>query len=238
MSARRFVFLLMIAGCVLWGPAAKGDVLYNLSADWSLTANPNGVWSYNQGSTPLPVEQDNWAGVGLDGWTTTTAYVNPPAWGKADAAAYNWEADDVVGHSTNSGNPALATIVWTSPGDGTIDILGQAWDGFHASDRDDNWFLWVGGTKVAEHYSVFGVAKNSAAAQFANNLVPGGSLTGLPVVAGETLTFQIQATSVYGHFVGVDLTVDYSEVPEPATAGAALLGLAGVLAGLRRSFKR
>src|SRR5260221_5955564 len=47
-----------IAGGGLHSLALKGaapSAAFSLSGDWSNTTNPNGPWSYNQGSTRLPL---------------------------------------------------------------------------------------------------------------------------------------------------------------------------------------
>src|SRR6266478_1004430 len=53
---------------------AAPSAAFSLSGDWSNTTNPNGPWSYNQGSTPLPL---------VPVWTagnSAFAGCNQPAW--------------------------------------------------------------------------------------------------------------------------------------------------------------
>jgi hypothetical protein len=189
--------------------------VYSVGADWSLAANPNGPWSYNQGTSPLPFVQVDWGGVtGETFWTTTSSGIVPPAWAKAvtTIVAGRWEPGDVVGHSTN-GFGVTANITWTSPAAGWITLSGKAWDAGHAVGRDDAWRLYVAGDLVAQRSSVVGIARADDAALFSTNLQPGKGLTSLPVAAGDTVVFEIQATTSLGHFVGVDLTIDL--VPAP-----------------------
>src|ERR1700722_8738797 len=44
--------------CLVFGAMASHASLieYDLASDFSTTLNPNGVWSYVQGSTPLPLQ--------------------------------------------------------------------------------------------------------------------------------------------------------------------------------------
>src|ERR1700732_5005953 len=68
----------MVAILLLATPAAKATT-YDLNADWSNSSNPNGVWSYNEGTNPLPF-QANWGNAG----TFTGAQ---PAWARSAGTA-------------------------------------------------------------------------------------------------------------------------------------------------------
>jgi hypothetical protein len=208
--------------------------VYNLGADWSSVANPNGVWSYNQGAAPLPFYQTNWAGVGGDGWTTTSTGIVPPAWILAVSAFGNAAVGDVVVHSTNFGGP-LARVTWTSPGPGVLEISGQAWDVAHIAGRDDEWTLYLNATPLATRASILGVVKDSANAAFANNLLIGQSLTSLAVNAGDVVSFEVRQTqNNNGHFTGVDLSIEL--VPEPSAVALAGVGL--LIVGAGRTVRR
>src|SRR5215472_10203317 len=78
----RLLKFAVLAGLIL--VAISGDALaatiFSLSGNWSNTTNPNGPWSYNQGSTPLPLVPDfTGAGTGLIG-------CNQPAWAPSNNA--------------------------------------------------------------------------------------------------------------------------------------------------------
>jgi hypothetical protein len=200
-----------LAALLLSAAVADAGTVFDVGEDWSLLSNPNGAWSYNQGATPLPFVQIDWGAVsGETFWATTDAGTVPPAWGKAvtTRAANHWEVGDVIGHSTTPPG-VTANITWTSPAAGTIAISGKAWDATHIVGRDDTWRLSVAGDLVAQRASVLGIAKSDETALFSNNLVPGKSLVDLPVAKGDTVVFEIQALTSVGHFVGVDLTIDY-----------------------------
>jgi hypothetical protein len=201
----------VVAALLAPASLAHAGTLYNVGVDWSLEANPSGPWSYNQGTTALPFVQVDWGGVtGETFWTTTSSGVVPPAWAKAvtTRGADHWEPGDVIGHSTTPPG-TTANITWTSPAAGTITISGRAWDAEHIPGRDDAWRLRVAGDLVAERASIVGVARSDTGALFSGNLVAGKTLAGLPVAKGDTVVFEIQATTATGHFVGVDLTIDY-----------------------------
>jgi hypothetical protein len=138
--------------------------------------------------------------------------------------------------SVSYGGPsAYLDINWTAPGDGIISITGSAWDdGFYA-DRDANWWLSVGGTTIASHGSVYGLVRTDSAAQFSNNLLPGDSLTGITVTAGEVVEFAVATDTYVGHFVGVqeDITLNTS-VPDPCSTLGLLGGAFALIGALKR----
>lgn len=228
--------LLLSAG--LFVPFASGGVIYDLRSEWSLASNPNGVWSYNQGSTPLPYTQAGWGGISETFWATTTSGTLPPAWARIDnsqGVANHWDLGSVVGHSTTpvagAGPESLGAVWWTSPAAGVISVSGRAWDAYHYADRDDQWRLFINGIMVAARGSIHYIARNDPEALFANNLEAGQALDGWVVAAGDSVVFEIQSLTYAGHFVGVDLTVDLEprqtgEIPEPSLALPVLAAIA------------
>jgi hypothetical protein len=240
MSNRFIPGMVAIVSLLAVAQLSRADTLYSLSTDWSNTSNPNGVWSYNQGSSPLASHQTNWAGTGGDGWTTSTSGINPPAWLQQNGSPVlpNLAIGDVFVHSSN-GSDANANVTWTSPASGTIDISGQAWDVEHQTGRDDAWTLSLNNIPIAFRGSIVGVAKNSAAANFANNPIP-HSLNNLLVSTGDVVRFEIhETTGQAGHFSGVDLNIDLAPsaaapLPGAATAGMALMSVLGGTKWLRR----
>ncbi len=250
MSFRSAMLAALSLAGVLCSPLASGGVIYDLRSDWSLASNPNGVWSYNQGTAPLPYTQAGWGGVPETFWATTSNSTLPPAWAKVqNQSSYSgtdkWEIGDVVGHSTTpiagAGPESLGNVSWTSPSAGAISISGRAWDAYHYTDRNDQWRLFVNGVMVAARGSVYGIEKSDSEALFTNNLEAGQSLDGWAVAPGDLVVFEIQSLTNAGHFVGVDLTIELEdrqtgEVPEPSMALPVLAVLAaGILARRKRS---
>ncbi len=152
--------------------------VYDLSSNWSNSSNPNGPWSYNQGSTRLPfVSNFNFAN------TVQPLSCNQPAWAPSNApgsflpvflqlnactAAYlNTEdalaktaAGDVAVHTVDgfNGNPSLgpANILFTLPasgGAGAYTITGSLWDTLPGSatsaSRPQDWSLLLNGVQIA-----------------------------------------------------------------------------------------
>src|SRR3954454_12580688 len=62
---------------------ASGATTNDLKEDWSDTSNPNGVWSYNQGPSPLPHVNCGFLSCGVP----FTCCV--PAWSRANACSSN-----------------------------------------------------------------------------------------------------------------------------------------------------
>ena len=220
---------------LLWTLAANGAILtYDLSAQWSAVDNPNGSWSYNQAGVPLLFHQNNWSSIpGLNGWTASAVGVSPPGWFQATVAYPEIELNDITVHSTSFDGP-LANVTWTSPFPGTIDVIGQVWDVVHVDNRDGEWTLHVNNIAIASRSSVVGVAKHSAEADFASNVIAGHSLDAILVNAGDVVMFQIgkNPASSFGHFTGVEISIELTTVPVPAAAWLFGSGL-GILFGRR-----
>ena len=219
---------LLAGGAYLMSGSA--GVLYDLQSDFSTIQNPNGPWSYNQAGGPI-LSPITGAGIGLPylvGWgpsldmnrSITTVTGTPDAFWKDLAVG------DVVMHTAGT----EMSITWTSPGAGTIDISGAAWDAYFDSGRDASWTLLVNGAAVAAHGSVFGLLRTDAAASFANNILPARTLTGLPVSPGDMVELTTDSSAYsYGHMMGLDITLDFTAVPEPISSGGAVLALLGVV---------
>ena len=211
--------------CTAISSATASLTTYDLTSDFSTTANPNGVWSYEMNGAPITQPLN--FGVAL-GWG-----YNPVADSSIlQSVAAGWGQDvqvgDIVMHAPSqyNGPGAFLDFKWTSPASGTISISGKAWAASFYADRDANWTLSVGGTDIASRAGVYGVYRSDSAAQFDSNLLPGGSLTGINVTAGEVVEFTVKTDTVYGHFVGVQESITLNtSVPEPSTciAGALLL---------------
>lgn len=86
---------------------------FDLTADWSDTQNPNGVWSCNEGPHPLPhvafweSSFGNWS-VGQPGWAKSENGNNRiPFWFRVTGTpnfTHDWQAGDVVVHTPDNFN--------------------------------------------------------------------------------------------------------------------------------------
>ncbi len=210
----------------------RGDtIVYNLKSQFSTSQNPNGLWSYNLGSSPITRFQtaDCLAGWSCAGdWNgSIVQMISPPGGGYQ----HDWIVGDITVHPLSwyyGGQSEFVNITWTSPFAGTISISGIAWDAAFYAGRDTSWELTAAGTLLASRSSVYGLYRTDLEASFVNNLLSGKSLTDIPVQAGDVVMFQVEATTSDGHWVGIDM--DITLVPEPTTivlltfGGLALLG--------------
>lgn len=221
---------------ISWTASASS---FSLSGDWSSTTNPNGPWSYNQGTTPLPL---------VPGWGSIAAGgCNQPAWAPSanvgnflpgfmqpnscalsifgidpNNGLANVMAGDIVTHTVDgfNGNLALgvANFKFTLPGGGgAYQISGFVWDAAlnTGTSRPQDWELLVNGVEKASGLLI-GNLPRSEAETF--NIVAGLS-------AGDTVDLELymDSSSSAGYYVGTNMSIsEVSTIPEPSTF--ALLG--------------
>jgi MYXO-CTERM domain-containing protein len=137
----------------------------------------------------------------------------------------------VVMHGAESGRTGtdLSSVVWTSPSSGTIQIAGGAWVS-KLFNRPMVWEIFRNGSLLTmgvmtqgDPYSKdnpFNFAAGSA----------GGSALNLAVQPGDTIALQIrrQSSATASTFVGLNLQLSLTAVPEPSGLISAALGLAAL----------
>ncbi len=219
---------------------------YDLNADWSDSLNPNGVWTYREGTNALPHVS---AFQGLSGdfasaqpaWTRFgTGSSNLPAWFKSTATVnlpHDWQAGDIIMHSTDGFNgigSGNGNVIWTSPIDGFATISGNIWMGRDIG-RANHWALFDDGGLLTEGDIASGdIYDRNSPFLFSNG--SGGSLVlqNVPVSIGEMFELRITKTSSPGDYVGVNFTVN--AVPEPSSALLLLSG--GAFFWRRKSLRK
>ncbi len=218
--------LALVSLCLAAMSQSASATNFSMSGQWSNTTNPNGAWSYNQGTTPLPLVQ-NWdaagtafAGCKQHAWAPsnnegnflpslmkanrcTAVDLGPdPNNGKANALA-----GDIVVHTVDqfNGNPGLgvANIEFTLPSgqDGHYVIHGFVWDAdlFYGTSRPQDWVLLVNG--VVQASGVLSGAVSRSQAQKFHVLAN--------LVAGDTVDLQLieDPNAFAGFFVGARMTI-------------------------------
>lgn len=206
--------------------ATTAATIWDLSADWSNAANPNGPWAYRQGSNPLPALTGG-------GWAPGTQTGNfLPFWARATASnVAGFQAGDIVVHSVDpqNGNPSLgeANVTWTSPVSGVVDVSGLLFYAQFPLSRSNDFVLTLNSVVLAT-----GTVSEANGYDRSNPLQFAAS--GLAVQPGDVLQLTVSRTAGQsdGSIAGVGLTIT-QVVPEPALGG--LLAASLILLVARRS---
>jgi hypothetical protein len=194
---------------------------YNLSLDWSDSANPSGPWSYNEGANPLP-HQSAWQGLAGDFTSAQPAWArgpvgntNLPCWFKSSATigiAHDWQTGDILTHTTDNSNgvgSGPANVTWTSPGAGSIAIAGSVWMGRDIG-RGNHWALSHNGVMLTQGDIFSGdVFSRANPFNFASGTGGAAVLTNRSVATGDVITLQLDKTSPAGDYTGVNFTIDF-----------------------------
>ena len=126
-------------------PLSTAAVTSDLVNDWSLTNNPNGPWTFLQGTTVLPHQFQTSSPTPPSG-----DFFGPCAVPGCFLPAF-WKGTNFIQiHSVDSGNgnPANgeATLKWTSPITGVVSLNGKIWNGQPGASRSNDFFLSLGAT--------------------------------------------------------------------------------------------
>jgi len=197
------------------GAALQGTgTTFDLTRDFSVDQNPNGVWSYLKDGAPITVKRSGGLGAGWgyaaswDGCIIRAGeYSNSPLIGGSEHRGHDWKVGDIMIHTSSS--RGADAIRWRAPHAGKIDVTGRAWDGYFDPGRDASWTLAISGVKVAQRATVVGTLRTDRAADFTDNRVDGKSLMGIPVSEGDDVVFDTATQKGnYGHFMGVDIKIN------------------------------
>jgi hypothetical protein len=241
------------AGALLW-PAVAFATVYDLNADWSATSNPNGPWELRQGTVALPFVEDWMSITGVAAYNPSSGHIAQPAFSDSgvsgssnstpaffktvvaptnDGNGFDWQRGDIIAQVTASslgGGEGAANAVFTSPAAGVATISGVLWSARTILGRVTNWQLLVNGVSAAS-----GTLDGATDTDEAN--AETFSLSDVLLTANETVELLLSPTSD-GDIVGLDMSVDLTEVPEPSSLSIMITMLAGMTVLFRRRLDR
>ncbi len=192
---------------------------YDVTADWSDLQNPNGVWSYREGSNLLP--HVDWWQSAIGGWNAAQ-----PGWAisenNTDRIPFffrslgeenffpDFGAGDVVMHTRDDSNGfgnGEGTLVWTSPLTGFVSLEGGVWMGRDIG-RSNSWtilrdggMLTMGGVSSGDAWS------KANPLPIAMGIGGAAAIQNIPVIPGTEISFVFAKTSLFGDFIGMDLRI-------------------------------
>ena len=218
--------------------AANAGAVYDAAGDFSISANPNGTWSYGEGTgstitslfthnsnnpvqaIPLP------AGSNVQYWQSSAPNSLVPIVGENYGSTTTCCSSVLIPTGVLWVHPGLASDVivqWTAPTAGTYDLSSS----FALLDKSPSGIIG----EVFENNSVLfsqtitGPAANLSAQTYG----PAVSFAQNDLVlhAGDTLSFVVNNDGSYFND-STALTATITAVPEPSTWALVILGFAGI----------
>lgn len=245
---------LLLLVFVLFSTSSRAAT-YDIAADWSDVSNPNDAWAYgflsNVGAfTSFPLHVPSYINVGPPGFSG-----QQPAWTRCantgnngcpeglarstGIALLDFPLGRVGGHTPLTG---WLAVQWTAPSDGVIDIWGDTWMFADFQGRRLVTSLLLNGAPIFESILIPTQAQGTSSASpytFAQAVTDSGgspsALLGIAIHGGDTLTWAAtKAPNSVEWFAGIDMTVNFSPVPEASTFSMVAIGLLVVLWTARR----
>jgi hypothetical protein len=214
---------------------ALAGIIYDATAEFSTTANANGLWSYHysddttrDGTYDLFTQVGPLGGSGPDVWHASGAQpaqrpfigVNtmltpgPGAWGAGELGMH-------PGESGGGGGNGLAVLTWTSPFTGTADVSFSLAMGL---DGTVEWFF--------EQYDQNVVTTHSQGTLIGSGATASITLADQSIIAGDQLNLVLNTIgSPEGDLVRiVSASIDATNaVPEPSTCFVSICIIAGLV---------
>lgn len=218
--------------CLLFSGSAKAAT-YNAVNDFSLTANPNGSWSYLYGSNLLPTDVVGTGNTaGLDFWWDSQGIPNSALVGKnVTGAPITVSGTIVIPTDQLEMDPESYSNVdvrFTTPSAGTYTIAGD--------------FL---GIDTGEHSHPVAITQNGVVL-FSDTIAAYGQSDTFSfsesLKAGDVLNFEDLTGATYTNLsTGLGVTISQaspSTAPEPQAFGLILAGMIALSLTTRRKFSR
>lgn len=183
---------------------------FDLKTDFSTSSNPNGVWSYRDGTNLLTASNVQGClslSSSTPGWTVGC----PATLFSATSDQLDWLTGDIVTH-TNPGN--VINIRFTAPSSGIASISGNTWM-MREVGRTNNWSILVNGSSVTSGSMTDHFYTRSSPMLFSSGTGGAGVLSGIALALGDTIELQYAPPGT-GDFAGMNLAIELSNVPEPA----------------------
>ena len=184
--------------------------IYDLKADWSDTQNPNGAWSYREGTNLLHSVA---YGPDLRAWIGLNNYA-PVIYRELDLSSVTVE------NSCPSCGQGIANILWTAPSAGTIEISGAVWDSFSLACSERFWALSRNGNPLSGGQFTCGDHESILFPFYFSSGSGGpGVLQNIPVAAGDQVVLEIGYSFGLLGGLGVNFTITFTEGSvDPVTA--------------------
>lgn len=235
---RKLLVVIAIA-CLAFAGTAQATT-WDLAADFSDTANPNGPWAYGEVIATAGVPS-------LTVYTNHTGEFDGGDWGPHQPAWYSsgpwyWSMLKSIGGAPSLdcpvgrvGGHAHTGFQWTAPEAMTASLLGGAWK---MRNSDAGYItLWIKGVKLIDHLRVKdqSVTCNSTtpydfATMIADQSGNAAALYNISFAQNDTIYVQVDGND----FTGLDATITTDVVPEPSALCALSAGLFGLLGIIRR----
>jgi hypothetical protein len=224
-----FVIAIILLFAATIGLPKVEAITYDLNADWSDSSNPNGVWSYNEGTNPLPHQADWDPGdftPAQPAWARSSSITDHtflPAWLRLSSAptfALDLQIGDVALHTTDVTNgvgSGPGNVTWTSPIAGTVDLSGSVWEARDIG-RSNRWSIDINGIVVSQGDISATNSSRSSPFDLASGTGGTAALNNISVSVGEVIKLQFDETSsdTGGDFVGVNFAVNVVTCTPPA----------------------
>ena len=210
------------AACLALALAAPAQAVisFDLTADWSDTANPNGAWSYREGTNLLP-HVGAWQGLAGDFSSAQPAWArfdvgtsNLPCMFKSSAIVgivHDWIDGDVACHSTDNFNgigSGTANITWTSPAAGVVTLTGAIWMGRDIG-RGNHWSLSLDGAPLTSGDVASGDPwSRTSPMDFSVGSGGASALVAIPVNAGSVIKLDLAKTASPGDYSVIRMHAD------------------------------
>ena len=212
----------VIAAALALSSAVVHAASFNPSADFSLSGNPNGRWSYGYSQTlggPLIPHATSGSNSGLDFWNTDISIGLPWVAHNSTALPMNWAGTTTVAPGALSLHPGpngqVAILRFTAPSTGQYAINGAFFGQDYIGPTTTDVHLLLNGSSIFD-----GVVSDFGTSQPFNitTALTAGSRLDFAVGFGSNQTYLYDSTG---------LAATITQVPEPTT-----LVLAGVAVGL------